>query len=202
MLEARAKSKFGNPAWQVTTPPAIEPITAEDVKLFARIDGTEEDTLIESFITAARENAEAYLGRAFITQTITLKMDWWPQEKLPLPRPPLIAITAVETLDEDGTATTYDSSNYYVITEDIPGLLVLKQGVSAPYQTVRDYGGYQVRYTAGYGTLATDVPAAIREGLKLWATKMYEDRVMTTEPPQETKAMFNSYKVHRIGEIM
>ena len=29
--------------WKVTTGPTVEPITKEEVKIFARIDGTDED---------------------------------------------------------------------------------------------------------------------------------------------------------------
>ena len=195
MINEKAPSKTGNRIWNVTTPPVIEPITVDEVKIFGRIDGTEEDTMIEGFIEAVREASENYLGRALISQTITLKMDFWPGEIIDLPRPPLISITAVETLDEDDTATTYSSCNYYTLTEVSPGKLVLKQAVTWPSNTERDYGGYQIRYAAGYGTNRSDVPIQIRQGLKLWVMDLYENRVMRDIPPPEADSFMKTMRV-------
>jgi hypothetical protein len=127
----------GNMVYSVSTEPTVEPITTTELKTFARIDGSE--------------------NRALLEQSITLKMDYWPGEAIELPRPPLISITSVSTLSEADVATTYSSSNYYIITEAIPGKLLLKIGVTAPTNTARDYGGFQIIYKAGYGTSATDV---------------------------------------------
>ena len=195
MIEEKALSKDGNSIWKITTDPSIEPITVDELKLFARIDGNDEDTLLESFITAARLNCEGYLGRALIEQTITLMMDFWPGEVIKLPRPPLISITAVETLDEDNNATEYSSDNYYTVTEAIPGELIIKRGVTQPYNNARDYRGYQIRYKAGYGNSRSDIPSGIKEGLKLWATDVYENRVVRPEPPPEARQVLQLFRV-------
>lgn len=200
MIEERALPTYGNRSWAVTTPPAVEPITTDELKSFARIDGSGEDTLLSNFIQAAREACESYLGIALIDQTVTLTMDFWPSVKIPLPRPPLSSVTAVELLDEDGVATTYDSDNYFVVTNDIPGSIVLKNGATPPYNTDRFTGGYQIRYVAGYGSAASAVPMAIRQGLTLWSAKMYEDRVISGTPPPEAMAMLNLYRIQRIGD--
>lgn len=194
-----SKESPENLIWSVTTDPAIEPVTVDEVKTFARIDGDDEDSLIESFIESARRAAENYLGRALIEQTITAKMDFWPSMKLELPRPPLISITAVETLDEDDTATTYSSDYYYAITTDTEaGYIVIKSGSSIPTNSDRSYGGIQVRYKAGYGDARTDIPSAIRDGIKLWATDIYENRFVRDTPPPEAISFLYPFKVLRI----
>jgi uncharacterized phiE125 gp8 family phage protein len=192
------KDPYYNPQWIVSSAPVSEPVTVEELKLFARIDGDDENTLLESFITSARRLTEDYLNRALIEQTITLKMDLWPCEVIELPRPPLISITAVETLDESNVATVYASSNYYFDIISEPGLLILKNGVTPPQNTVRYYGGYQIRYKAGYGDAATDVPTAIRDCIKQWATAMYENRAVGSEPPVEIQPILSLFKVHYI----
>jgi len=187
-----------NRVWKVTTHPATEPITLQELKDFARIDGTDEDTLLNSFIESARRACENYLGRALIEQTITMKMDLWPSMIIELPRPPLISITAVETLSESDVATAYTSTNYYTITTSEPGSLVIKMGLSIPENTARDYGGFQIRFKAGYGSSRTDVPSAIRDGIKLWATDIYENRFVREEPPPEAMSFLYPYRVLRI----
>ena len=198
-LITKALPKHGNRSWQVTVEPIVEPITVDNLKAFSYIDGDDEDTLLEGFIMAARRGAESYMGRAIVEQTIDMKMDWWPGTVVELPMPPLMSITKVATLDEDDTETEYDSDNYYVITEATPGKLVLKQSVSAPSNTARDYGGYLVRYKAGYGYEPTDVPAHIREGIKLWAAVIYSTRVIDPKnPPPDARVMLDLARTARV----
>lgn len=191
-------SSKANRAWKVITQPAIEPITVDELKLFARIDGSDEDTLLGGFIEAVRVGAENYLGRALIEQSIRMVMDWWPSIIVELPQPPLISITKVVTIDEDETETIYNSTNYYEQVEAIPGLLILKRGVTEPQNTSRDYGGFAIDYKAGYGNDATHVPSAIKEALKLWATALYENRAITTEPPPEARPLLDLYRVVKL----
>ncbi len=190
--------KDGNRAWKVTTAPAIEPVTLAELITFGRLDSGVEDTMLEGFLEAARQATESYLGRALIEQSITMKMDWWPGTVVELPRPPLISITKVATLDEDDTETTYSSDNYYVITEGIPGKIILKQSVTAPQNTDRNYGGYLIEFKAGYGTMANDVPRPIREGIMLWAAAAQATRVLDSKnPPPEAKSKLDLFRVLR-----
>lgn len=185
----------GNRSWKVITEPTVEPCTVAELKTFARIDGSDEDTLLEGFIKAARLATEEYLGRYLIEQEVRCIFDFWYSEEIELPRPPLISVTKIATLDEDDTETEYSSSNYYVITEDCPGRVILKQGVTPPTNTERDYGGYKIEYSAGYGSQASDVPASITEAIKLWATAIYENRAVTGEPPPEARPLLDMYRV-------
>lgn len=189
----------GNRSWKVTTQPAIEPVTLEDAKTFARIDGDDEDEMLTGFIKGTRQRTESYLGRALISQTITMVMDWWPGVVIKLPRPPLISITSVSTVDEDDAATVYASSNYYIMIQSTPGQLVLKQGVTHPYNTARDYGGYKIIYLAGYGIGSASVPQTIANAIMMWVTICYEDRIVSEEPPEGVKALLNIYKVPRMN---
>lgn len=198
MIQRKQLPKDGNKFWQVTIEPVVEPITVGEFKEFARVDGTEEDNLLAGFIQAARINCEHYLGRALIEQTITLKMDFWPGNIIELPRPPLISITAVETLDESDTATIYSSDNYYINSTSIPGQLIIKENVTWPFNSDRDYSGYQIRYKAGYGTSISNVPKPIKESIKLWAANIYENRVVRAEPPPEVAPTLNLFRVIRL----
>jgi uncharacterized phiE125 gp8 family phage protein len=182
-LLAKPLSKLGNRVWKVTAEPNIEPVSVEELKLFAVIETDELDALLMGFIRAARAAAEEYMGRALIQQTIQMKMDFWPAEVVELPKPPLISVTKIATLDEDDVETEYASSNYYGVTAAIPGKIVLRQSATPPYNTSRNIGGYLVEYKAGYGVDAKDVPHPIREAIKLWAATVYETRVLDVKNP-------------------
>ena len=59
----------------VETQPAREPLTVIEVRDALRLDDDVDETLVMSFIIAAREWAENYTGRALITRTMQQWMD-------------------------------------------------------------------------------------------------------------------------------
>lgn len=174
--------KFDASDWRIKTEPAVEPVTLSEVKTFIKLDGTSEDAYIEDMITAVRLAMEGQLGRSLITQTLVLRLDTWPEEVLVLPRPPLVSVVEVRTLDEDGTETAYSSDNYYTIVGE-RAQLVIKQGASIPTNTDRYQGGFEVEYTAGYGTSSSDVPQTIRQAILQWIASVYETKVPDLSNP-------------------
>lgn len=195
----RAKPLDGNRFWKITTEPTVEPVSVEDIKMFARIDGDYEDDLIQSLIVAVRNATQLYLGRSLIKQTLTMTLDFWPTMAISLPRPPLISIDSVKIVEEDGTKTTYSSDNYYLNTIAEPGQLILKSSAdSLPEVSDRDYAMYEIIFKAGYGTLAIDVPEAIRAGMKSWITFLYENRQPIDKPPFGAMASFAPYRVRNL----
>lgn len=198
MIIDKPLAKDGNRSWKVTTDPATEPVTVDAMKIYGRIDGTVEDDYLTALVKSVRAATEKYLGRALISQSITLSMDYWPSDMIELPRPPLISITSIQTLDEDDVATTYDASNYFADTVPEPGRLVIKQDGTWPTNTARIYGGYRIVFKAGYGTDAADVPGGIKDGIMYWVLWCYENRVPVVKPPALTMSLFNPYRMMRI----
>jgi len=186
----------GNREWRVSVPPTVAPITVDEVKLFARIDGSGEDSLIQTFIQAARENAERYLGRALIQQTMNMCLDYWPEGSIRLPRPPLISVSGVYTVDEDGVRAVYAASNYLSRVGTIYGEITVRAAKQPPINLNRDRGGIEIDWLAGYGPAGSNVPAAIRTGLMLWAATGYENRVVDSAPPPEASKLLKIYRVH------
>lgn len=197
MISSTPLSSKGNRTWNITTPPAQEPVPIEDVKAYGRIVGTEEDNILSSILSGVIEKMEGYLGRALISQTITMNMDYWPGNIVQLPRPPLISITSVATLDESGVATIYSADNYYAFVNAVPGELVLKQGVTEPVTYERDRGGYRIIFIAGYGATPSTVPIAIRNAIVDWAYQEFDTRMATDGPPERNIKKLMPFKVSR-----
>ena len=63
----------------LTSPPAVEPLTVDEVKTYLRIDHDDEDCLLASLITSARLQVEAALDLALITQSWSWTFDAWPK---------------------------------------------------------------------------------------------------------------------------
>ena len=209
-------------SFRVTTPPTGAPVTLAEFKAFTRLDGVDEDGLLEMFLQAAWQAAEEYMGRAIMQQTVIMKMDFFPGIVALLPtylatsampvqlvRPPLVAVTAVRTLYEDGTTLeNWDLANaYWLIGDD--ARFVIRKGSVPPINVERYRGGFEIEYVCGYGssgaTLAQQraaVPASIKLGVMTWAAAMYSARGMArggaSEPPPEAKYLLDPYKFVRI----
>lgn len=66
----------------LTTQPAVEPVTLDEVRAHLRIDSTDEDLLLETMIQAARQQAETITRRALVTQTWTMALDKFPSPEM------------------------------------------------------------------------------------------------------------------------
>lgn len=187
MIINKPLSKKANRNFVRLVDATVEPITVTELKDFARIDGSDEDTALGTFITAARQAAEEFLGRAFLEQTWRLSFDWWEDNVIELPRPPLLSISSVAIIDDDGVSTLFDPANYFVEKDSTPGKLVIKDGCMPPINADRFVTGYRITYTAGYGSSAISVPEILRIAVKQWAVAIYEGRAMTGDPPPDVK---------------
>ena len=165
--------------WLVTTEPATEPVTLAEAKLHLRVDGSDDDDLITELIKSARRFCEKFQNRAFITQTITAKMDEF-SDPIVLPMPRLISVTSVKYYDEDGVQQTLASSYYDVDTTSEPGKITLAYNQSWP--TIRGiHHSVEVIYTAGYGAAASNVPEEVKSAMKLLLGHLYEHRETVSE---------------------
>ena len=164
-------------AHTLITAPTAEPVSTVEAKAHLRVDISDDDTLIDVLVAAAREDVEARSWRALITQTWELVLDEWPSKSfIELPRPPLQSVTSVKYKDQDGSESTWAASNYIVDTDKEPGRVHLANGISWPTVSLYPTSGIRVRYVAGYGDDAADVPRRYVQAIKLMVGHLYENR--------------------------
>ena len=186
---------------KVVTPPTEEPVTLEDAQDHLGASG--DTLLIEAQIVAARQAAEAFTRRAFTTHTLELVLDafprgrrgrapWWLDtafsfaNAVELPRPPLVSVDSIVTLDYDGNQSTISDSLYFVNTRSEPGSIVPRQLQSWPTNVLPE-AGVVITFTAGYGAPA-DVPQAIKQAILLEVAAMYNHR----DPSIESETIDNA----------
>lgn len=187
------------------SPPAIEPVTLEEIKVHAKIEHDVDDTLIGSLLCAARQWCEHYTRRAFIHQTWDLALSTVPQKRyITLPRAPLAAITHVQLFDDADNLSAWDAQNYFTDMCSNPGKLVLRNGSCWP-SPQRCAGGMVVTYVAGYGDSGMDVPEPIKLAIKQLALHWYEYRgdsvheTMAAKAPLTIEVLLDPYRVLSIG---
>lgn len=138
--------------------PSIEPVTLDDAKLNSRIDSSDEDAFIVRAIRSARRQVEHRLNRALITQTWELTLDAFPASEIKIVEPSnVLSIVSVKYLDETGAEQTVPSTDYALDLGDPARFVLLAEGATWP-TTSGGANCVKVRYTAGYGPAASDVP--------------------------------------------
>lgn len=171
-----------------TTPAANEPITLAEAKAHLRIDSNDENDYINGLIAAAREMAEAYTARAFVTSTFTMKLDDFPDGEgaIRLPRTPLGSVTSIQYIDANGSTQTLSTDIYEVISDDTQASIVLKPQRVWPSAQFEKYHAVTITFTAGYGASHSSVPQAARSAMFLIIGNLFENREGVTERPMST----------------
>lgn len=181
------------------THPAIEPITAAELKEQIGLDAGDSFSLLDMYITSAREQFEAVTGRALITQEWRLTLDHWPMAGsewwdgvrqgaigdlhgsaraswVILPRYRLQSIDSITVFNDAGIGSSVTVADTFIVdNQQEPGRIVLRNGATWPV-ALQEANAIQIDYTAGYGATAADVPAAIRVALLQFAAFLYGHR--------------------------
>lgn len=151
---------------EVTTEPAEEPVTLGEAKAHMRVDSSDEDALISSYIKAARSWAEGFLGRSIVTQTRSAFLDEFPDGPIELLHSPVQSVSYVKYYDISGSLITLDASKYIVDTKDIPPKIHFLDGESWPDAKTRP-NAVEIQYVAGYGLPSTGTPKVIPSEIAL-----------------------------------
>lgn len=178
---------------RVPSEPGPEPVTLDEAKQHCRVDYDDEDTLIEAYISAAREYAEVVTRRTLALATWEARLGSFPEGAIELPHPPLLEVESVRYTAPDGAEVALEPEAYRVDTAIEPGVITPVGGW--PRGT-----DVRIRYRAGYedaiphqarlailmlvghwyehreavvtGTITAEVPMAVDR--LLWAIRLYE----------------------------
>jgi uncharacterized phiE125 gp8 family phage protein len=176
----------------IASSPALEPVTRTEAKTWCRVDGTDEDDAIDVLIAAARQLAEDYTNRCFVSQGRQLVMDTFP-DAFELSRSPVSSVDSVTYLDEAGATQNVSTPVYWADTSSDPARLSLREGQTWPSDT-RDFASAIISYTAGYSATPANVPAAIRQAVLLTVAHLYANREAQAMPEMAVK-LLRPYRV-------
>jgi uncharacterized phiE125 gp8 family phage protein len=167
------------------TPPASEPVTLAEAKLYLRIDSNNEDSLISDLIVAARMSAESWLRSSLISQSWKLVYNDYLDNEIDLPMPPIVSVSSVVVVNRDTTSQTISSNNYYLNAAKTK--LLFDNYVSG--------FSIEISYNTGYGT-ASQIPSPIKYGILAHIAAMYDERGLLGQvnlPPQ-VSALYTPFR--------
>lgn len=178
--------------YSIITGPTLEPVSLSEVKARARIDTSDSDGIVASYILEARQWVEEISGLALMTQTLDAYFDEFDDDCLILPKAPSQSITSVTYLDTAGATQTLSSSYYVLNNRSRVNEIELAYGYCWPVTRDQD-NAITVRYVAGYGTTPSLVPEPVRAAIMLYARYLHdgEDR-----DERAALSMLEPYRIH------
>lgn len=207
-------------SYQLVTPPAVEPVSLALAKQQCRVDFTEEDALIELYISGARELVEKRTGRAIYNQTWKRTLDhfplWWSADgtvnpsyrsdwpyysdfwnriTIDLPMPRCVSVTSITYQAVDGTLTTLDPSQYVVDVTSEPARIVPAANTFWPSAMTYVPGSVVITFVAGSygdGTVTDTCPAAVKQAILLCVGHWYKNRELAGETMGEIPQGFEA----------
>jgi uncharacterized phiE125 gp8 family phage protein len=161
----------------VTAAPATEPIPTADAKAHLRVDHSDDDTLIATYVASARSHVEGLTGTRMVTQTVSLKTDDW-ADLAHLPVAPIQSISSISYVDSEGEVQTLSTNAYETRLELLEPAVVLKWNQTWP--TRRAGTLITVTAIAGYGAVGAQPPAVLH-ALRLVTADFYAQRETLTD---------------------
>lgn len=222
---------------------AIEPVTLDEAKLQVKlpvgVTHPEDSLLDDILIPAARERGEGATNRQFrqVTYDLTLdSADEWPwgsgraqtRERggtgwsrrlswIDLPKPPLVEVLSITSVDVDGVTQTFAPDQYLVDAPTGPkarrGRVALAYGAIWPW-TRDQINALTIRFVAGYSllplpTYGPTLPALLKAAMLLDIATLYgparENLAVGTivaEIPGTANAIYRSFKSHPTQRVV
>ena len=135
-----------------------EPITIDEAKMHLRVDSDFEDSILATYISAARSHCERFTGLSFVAQTLQYQarlpgLEWWQvgpteKQKFTLPIGPAATITGFA--DADGEPLSADDFSWSAAA--VPTVI---------YTSLTAEASVAVTYTANAAMLTPDIKAAM-----------------------------------------
>ena len=172
---------------RLVTPAASMPVTTAEAKLHLRVDGSDEDTLIDSYISAATAHVESYTGRALMDQTWELVLDDF-SDTMMLPKGPVQSITSITYYDENEVLQTLASDQYVLDNASDPAWVVRPTDVTFP-TVAEGMNNVIIRFVAGYST----VPAEIVAAILIYVSHLFDNR-SAGETPEAVNSLLANHR--------
>ena len=203
-----SQNRYGN--LELVEAATTQVVTTPELKSQLRIDTSDEDTLLATYISAATQMAEHYCNRHFITAKYKLWFKELPS-KFSLYYPDVSytftgsnqdgLYSLVQLPDDSYAYQSSSNTNWYSDRSQNPVVVNIKTAPT-PVKTFEESSGnlfvpFYFQFKTGMGDAASDVPDAIKQAIKLIASDMYyfrEDRKRAF--PMASEILLQPYKCY------
>jgi uncharacterized phiE125 gp8 family phage protein len=163
------------------TAPATAPISLAEAKAQMRVEGGDEDSIIQRLIDAAVAfvDVQGVLGFAMITQTWA---EWLGpnQSTVYLSLGPVQSVSSIKYYDIDGNLQTATLADFNIFGTPNRITIAPKTNKAWPITQTRD-DAIKIEYVIGYGSTSAAVPQTVRHALLMLVSHWYENREASSE---------------------
>lgn len=162
--------------------PAVEPVSLAEMKAHLRLDGPDEDALVEALIVAGRVTVERQTRLALIEQSWCFALQTWPRDlSVPLPLYPVRAIEEVRLSGEGGQDVVLSPAHYRLEPEGDVTRLVVDAAAPAPAGLPTRI---EIDFACGFGSAPETVPEPLRLAIRRLVAYWFEHRGDERKPGQ------------------
>lgn len=148
----------------------VEPMTAADIKIWARIDRDDEDGLIGDLIRAARQTIETTTGLVLARRQFRVALDPVPGNGwIEVTRRPIVSVVSITAYGSDGAPTAFAASE--AVIERALGVEAIRL---SPAVRMAASNGVEVEFEAGFAVGM--VPENLLLALRTIVAAAYEVR--------------------------
>lgn len=180
------------------TAPAAEPLSLAEAKSFLRVEHGDDDAIIASLVSAARNHVEAMTRSGLVTQTWRLVFDRWPDGGRIRPRVgPLRSLAAARVFNAAGESSAIDPEVFVI--DKAAGVIAAPAWSLPP--PGRGVAGIELDLVIGFGDAASDIPPMLLQAIRMLVAHWYENRGLIAigqsiaMMPASVNAMISSYRV-------
>lgn len=158
-------------SFTATAQPAGEPVTPAELRAQIRADHGADDALLLGYLVAARQHAEAYLGRPILPTPMRAQLEDWAGTREHggplLLDAPVISVDSVTYTGADGQPATW---NDYILRPHPGGCKKLRPATGADWPALGDDPVITIDITAGWtiDLLPQTVATAILQTAAHW----------------------------------
>ncbi len=154
---------------------------------------TDHDDELTRMELVATEVLERKCIRNFTNRTLVWTLDKFPSsEFIYVPRPPLVSVTSVAYVDQNGSNQTWDASKYQAGTNSQPGKISPIQSETWPVTDNR-IEAVAITFVAGYGADESTVPKGIKQAILLCVRSWFEELLPEGEIPAGAMSLIEGY---------
>lgn len=180
-------------------------VTDADLKLFAKIDLTDDDALVTDLNAAATEYITDTMEKSFINETFEEFYDAFPLSGCPinLSRSRLSSVVSIKYIDTDGVVITLATTEYKIDDKIEPPQIREAFGKTWP-STRSEHNAVTVEYVTGEGAAAANIPEKFVTIIKQLFVHWYVHREpmkdkQYREIPIHVSALIDKYRIQRQG---
>lgn len=182
--------------------PQLEPVSLAEAKGWLRVEGSDEDSLIQALIIAARLTVESEIGLVLLAQNWRIVGDQWPAgETIPMPIGRLISVAGGRVFAADGSSQSMAPTDFEIVKGEERDAVrpLLRPGPG------RSRGGIEIDVRLGFGEFANQVPEPLRLAVRQLIAHWFENRgdaaIVERGLPASVRTLLKPFRRLRLGGL-